>query len=131
MGLEVKADVHPTVFEKNVSDLQADVAVVGNQVTGTLHYVTDFTGFSGDPELQEGNYLALSFDTDPTADKICVEFVNAMTNIGPQELDSDKDICVRITNKDKQYLVAKAYKGGEVSRRVIKLDQLVLEPKQE
>ena len=102
MGLEVKADVHPTVFSKNVSDLQTDVAITGNQATGTLHYVTGFTGFSGDPELQEGNYLALSFDTDPTADKICVEFVGALTTHGPQELDSDKDICIRITDKDKR-----------------------------
>lgn len=105
--------------------------VTGNQVTGTLHYVTNFTGFSGDPELQEGNYLALSFDTEPAADKICVEFVGALTTHGPQELDSDKDICVRITDKNKQYIVMTAYKGGEESRRVIKLDQLVLEPKQE
>lgn len=127
MGLEVKADVHPTVFSKNVSDLQTDVTITGNQATGTLHYVTGFTGFSGDPELQEGNYLALSFDTDPAADKICVEFVGALTTLGPQELDSDKDICVRVTDKDKQYIVATAYKGGEVTRRVIKLDQLVLE----
>ena len=130
MGLDVKSDVHPTVFGKNVSDLQSDVTVTTNQVTGTLAYVTDFTGFSGDPELQEGNYLALSFDTDPTADKIEVEFVGALTNIGPQELDSDKDICVRITNKDTQYLVATAYKNGEVTRRTIRLDQLVLEPKE-
>ena len=129
--MDVKADVHPTVFSKNVSDLQANVEVTGNQVTGTLHYVTNFTGFSGDPELQEGNYLALSFDTEPAADKICVEFVGALTTHGPQELDSDKDICVRITDKNKQYIVMTAYKGGEESRRVIKLDQLVLEPKQE
>lgn len=107
------------------------MAVTGNQVTGTLHYVTNFTGFSGDPELQEGNYLALSFDTEPAADKICVELVGALTTHGPQELDSDKDICVRITDKNKQYIVMTAYKGGEESRRVIKLDQLVLEPKQE
>ena len=123
--------MHPTVFSKNVSDLQANVEVTGNQVTGTLHYVTNFTGFSGEPELQEGNYLALSFDTEPAADKICVEFVGALTTHGPQELDSDKDICVRITDKNKQYIVMTAYKGGEESRRVIKLDQLVLEPKQE
>lgn len=130
MGLDVKSDVRPTVFGKNVSDLQSDVTVTTNQVTGTLAYVTDFTGFSGDPELQKGNFLALSFDADPEADKIEVEFVGALTNIGPQELDSDKDICVRITNKDTQYIVATAYKGGEVTRRTIKLDQLVLEPEE-
>ena len=128
MGLDVKADVNPTVFEKNVSDLQSNVVVTGNQVTGTLNYVTEFTGFSGDPELQEGNYLALSFDSDPEADKITVEFVGELIQKGPQELDSDKDACFRITNKDTQYIVVRAYKGGEVTRKTLKLDQLVLEP---
>lgn len=127
MRLDVEADVNPTVFDYDVSDLQSDVTVTGNQVTGTLAYVTDFTGFSGDPELQKGNYLALSFDSDPEAEKVTVEMVNALTNIGPQELDSDMDACFRITDKDRQYLIIKAYKGGEVTRRVIKFDQLVLE----
>ena len=126
--MDVKADVNPTVFEKNVSDLQSNVVVTGNQVTGTLNYVTEFTGFSGDPELQEGNYLALSFDSDPEADKITVEFVGELIQKGPQELDSDKDACFRITNKDTQYIVVRAYKGGEVTRKTLKLDQLVLEP---
>ena len=28
-------------------------------INGTLKYVTGYTGFSGDPEEQEGNFLAL------------------------------------------------------------------------
>ena len=131
MRLDVESDVRPTVFGKNVSDLQEDVTITGNQVTGTLHYVTEYTGFSGDPDLQEGNYLALSFAADPSTDDIYVELVNALYSPGPQKLDADKDICIRITDKDKQYLIVTAYKGGEQSRRVIKLDQLTLEPKEE
>lgn len=131
MRLDVESDVRPTVFGKNVSDLQEDVTITGNQVTGTLHYVTEYTGFSGDPDLQEGNYLALSFAADPSTDDIYVELVNALYSPGPQKLDADKDICIRITDKDKQYLIVTAYKGGEQSRRVIKLDQMTLEPKEE
>lgn len=130
LDIDVQSDVNQTVFGKAVNTLQTGVKVVGNDVTGTIMYVTGFTGFSGDPELQSGNYLALSFDTDPTADKVTVELVNAKTNHGPQALDSDKDICVRITDKELQYLEVKAYKGREVTTRVLKLDQLVLESAQ-
>ena len=44
---------------KKASDLQEDMAVdVTGKVTGTSKYVTEYTGFSGDPAEQEGNYVA-------------------------------------------------------------------------
>lgn len=43
---------------KVISDLQKDYGVSAGRILATLKYVTDYTGFSGDPELQEGNYLA-------------------------------------------------------------------------
>lgn len=136
LDIEIESDVNQTVFGKAVNTLQTGVQVVGGDVLGTLKYVTGFTGFSGDPELQSGNYLALSFNgnqtvtTDSTPDKITVELVNARTNHGPQTLDSDKDICVRITDQNLQYLEVKAYKGREVTTRILKLDRLVLETAQ-
>lgn len=47
------------LFGKVASDLQSNMAVnsVG-KVTGTSKYVTDYTGFSGNPEEQQGNYVA-------------------------------------------------------------------------
>ncbi len=128
MSLDVKADVHASVLGYTVSDLQSDIAVVSNEITGTLAYVTDFTGFSGDPELQKGNFLALSFDSDPAADKMTVELMGAQVSPGEIELDSDKDCVFRITDKDAQSVVFRAYKGGEVTRRTYKLSGLVLEP---
>ena len=73
--MDVKADVHASVLGYTVSDLQSDVTVNSNEISGTLAYVTDFTGFSGDPELQKGNFLALSFDSDPAADKMTVQLM--------------------------------------------------------
>lgn len=44
---------------KVASDLQEDMFVgVAGKVTGTSKYVTGYTGFSGDPAEQEGNYVA-------------------------------------------------------------------------
>ena len=44
---------------KVASDLQEDMIVnAAGKVTGTSKYVTGYTGFSGDPAEQEGNYVA-------------------------------------------------------------------------
>ena len=40
-------------------ELQENVELNGNKITGTLLRVEDYTGFSGDPEEQEGNYIAI------------------------------------------------------------------------
>lgn len=125
--MDVKADVHASVLGYTVSNLQSGVTVTNNEISGTLAYVDDFTGFSGDPELQKGNFLALSFDSDPSADKMTVEFIGAQISHGEQELDSDKDCVFRVTDKDAQSIVFRAYKKGEVTRRTYNLKKLVLE----
>jgi hypothetical protein len=40
-----------------VSDLQKDVVINEGAISGTLHHVTDYTGF--DSELYDGHYLAI------------------------------------------------------------------------
>ena len=91
-----------------MSDLQENITVTNSGVSGqrsvingTLHYVTDFTGFSGDPELQEGNYLALRVDTDDVDDEITVELLGGSTG-HPVTLDADRNIILRITNQKTQ-----------------------------
>ena len=68
-------------------------------VNGTLNYVTGYTEFSGDPELQEGNYLALRVDTDDENDEITVELLGGRTG-HPVTLDPDRNIVLWIENKD-------------------------------
>ncbi|MBR1701938.1 MAG: phage major capsid protein [Lachnospiraceae bacterium] len=127
MNITVKSDKNSTVLSKNVTDLQSDIVVGQNEITGTLKYVTGWTQFSSKTEEQSGNYLALSVDTDRNAEKITVELVNDTSGRGPVTLDSDKDAVFRITDKDVQYIEVKAYKAGEVSTRTFHLDGLVLE----
>lgn len=66
-------------------------------INGTLHYVTDYTDFSGDPELQEGNYLVLRVDTEDENDEITVELLGGRTG-HPVTLDSDRNIVLWIEN---------------------------------
>ena len=70
---------------KVISDLQEDYGVSAGRILATLKYVTDYTGFSGDPELQEGNYLAIHVDNTMGADYITVQFA------GRDEVTLDPD----------------------------------------
>lgn len=57
MDFDIPADTD--LLGKYVDDLQSDMTIgVFNKVSGTSLYVTDYTGFSGIPSEQEGNYVA-------------------------------------------------------------------------
>jgi len=95
------------------SALQSDVAISNSDVvSGTLNYVTGYTGFSGNSDYQEGNYLALKFTGDSRA-SITMELVNGLVS-GEKTLDEDGIILVRITNKDTQSIKMRQYIGGVV-----------------
>lgn len=47
------------LFGKVVADLQDNMAVANDAITGTSHYVTEYTGFSSKTDEQQGNYVAL------------------------------------------------------------------------
>ena len=66
MSLTLRAESgEATIFGKQVSELQSDVAVSdSNVVSGTLNYVTDYIEFSSDPAFQHGNYIAFHW-SDP------------------------------------------------------------------
>ena len=57
-----------------MTDLQEDIEFSEDGITGTLKYVTGYTGYSETAELQEGNFLALHVVAEG-ADTITVEVV--------------------------------------------------------
>ena len=62
-------------YDVDVEDeLETGVKVVDGRVYGTLYPVTNYTGFSGNPEEQHGYYLVLHFESDE-ADSIKVNGV--------------------------------------------------------
>lgn len=108
---------------KVVTDLQEDVAVGTGAILGTLHYIDDYTGFSGDPEEQVGHFLAFKVDFDEDYDSLTVETISS----GEQTLDSDKTMILRIVKKAP--FTVRAYKNDKcVSSKTYSVDQLVLEP---
>lgn len=108
------------LFGKVASDLQTNIALSEDDITGTLKYVTGYTGFSGNVDEQSGNYLVLHVDTN-SEDDIYVEVVNGVS--GPVKLDEDRLIVLRIADKDTQGVKVTV---GDLIKEY-NLDKLVIE----
>ncbi len=125
--LEVEPeDSTEVLLGKAVSALQTDVMVHDKFIKGTLHYVTGYTGFSGNAELQSGNYLALKFDVSDGA-VTTVQLIGAVDNPNPVTLDSDKNIVLRIVDKNKQKIKVVTTLGDDVITKTYSLAGLTLE----
>ena len=98
------------MFGKSVTDLQSDIVVGTNAITGTLKHIADYTsaGYAGDEAA--GNYLVLHCESDD-ADSITVEVVGGVH--GERTLDPDGIIIAHIANNS-QSIRVKAYKDGLV-----------------
>lgn len=101
MSLSVKPeDGEAVLFGKAVNELQSDVVVSDNEVTGTLKYVDGYVDFSSNVSEQSGNYLALKIEAEPAEAETVVELVGGTK--GPVALDDDMNIVLLIKNKDTQ-----------------------------
>lgn len=94
-------------------------------ISGTLNYVTDYTGFSGDVALQSGNYLVLKCTTEDPSDTITVELIGGIVG-HPVTLDEDRNIVLRITDKDLQSVEVKATNGETSTTTAYALSGLTL-----
>ena len=50
------------LYGKTLNELQSNIQFNGEYAIGTLKHVTGYTGFSGESELQSGNYIAIKVD---------------------------------------------------------------------
>lgn len=110
---------------KDAGDLQENVAIANGAITGTLKYVTGYTGFSGDVSEQSGNYLAIKVEAD--ADSITVELVGGTLG-HPVTLDEDGMIVIRITNTSTQSITVVATKGNVSETHNLSISGLILTP---
>lgn len=122
-GLTVKALTdadEPDLFGKDPSDLQSNIVIGEDSISGTLKYIEDYSSaFGGD--LAHGNYIALHAEVPDVEDvTITVKVTNEST------LDEDGNMVLRIADKDTQTITITASKDGY--KDVVKeyaLDELV------
>lgn len=93
-------DGEANLFGKTVNELQENVVIGEDAITGTLKYVSGYTGFSSVISEQAGNYLALRIDTDEPEALTTVELVGGTK--GPVVLDDDMNIVLLIKDKNSQ-----------------------------
>lgn len=106
--------------------MQSNISVGANGVTGTLKYVSGYTGFGGDPDEQAGNYIVLHFESED-ADSITIELIGDVSGRGEITLDSDGILIARISNTS-QKIKVRAYKDDSVANtHTISLSGLTLE----
>ena len=107
------------LFGKVIADFQSNIEIGDKEITGTLKYVTGYTGFSSKVSEQSGNYLVIHNTCNIDGD-IYVEIIGGSS--GPVKLDSDGIIVLRIANKNQRVKVT----CGEYTKEY-SLTKLVLE----
>lgn len=115
------------IYEVPVSDIQDDVAIVGNKVTGTLKYLDGSDPISG--YWGAGNFLALKFSgIDPRATSVKVG-MDPSQGSGLVELIGDPDMngVFKVTNKATQKFVVVTTDGIKTKRQEFDLSELTVE----
>lgn len=126
MNLSVKPeDGEAVLFGKAVNELQSDMVVADDEVTGTLKYVNGYVDFSSNTSEQSGNYLALKIEAEPAEAETVVELVGGTK--GPVALDDDMNIVLLIKNKDTQSIKVTTTHNGESITKIYGLSGLTLE----
>lgn len=126
MSLSVKPeDGEAVLFGKAVNELQSDVVVADDEVTGTLKYVNGYVDFSSNTSEQEGNYLTLKIEAEPAEAETVVELVGGTK--GPVALDDDMNIVLLIKNKDTQSIKVTTTHNEESITKTYGLSGLTLE----
>lgn len=125
MGLSIDANIAETVdfWGKHVSDLQTGIEFDGNEVSGTLKYVADFSSAFGSG-LDSGNYIAIHCSVPDAADAtISVQVTGRDASV----LDDDGLCVAHIADKSSQTITVVASKSGYDSvTRVLDLTGLTL-----
>ena len=121
-------DQGSSVFEVPVSSLQgSDVAVSGNNITGTVKYLSGNNGITA--KWGPGNFLALKWsDIDPSANSIKVGLEpSAGTGMVECFDDPDRNGIFKITNKNTQQFKIIVSNGAHSVVKTLNLSGLTLQ----
>ena len=111
-------------YGKNANDLQENILIENNKISGTLKYVTDFTKAFGESE-KDGNFLALLFDEVSDGVSVKTKVINGVHDTYI-DCTADKFCIYRITDEQTQSIEIVAEKGGKIDTRLYNLSGLTL-----
>lgn len=130
IGLTADVDIDPAtdLLGKTVGDLQSGVVVdnYNKTISGTLAYVDDYTGFSGDPNEQHGNYLAVHFATEAEDATISIRLIGGLDRV--VTLDPDGLLVTRVSNTNQKIQVTVTVDGADPQIETYTLRGLNLTP---
>lgn len=112
---------------KNCEDLQEDIAVANGAITGTLKYVTGYTGFSSKTKEQKGNFIALEI-TNSSADEIYAGITPSVSGKELVKLDPDGIIIIQVNDHENQEIRVEVVKDGVHDGFDLSLADLVCTP---
>ena len=109
------------LYDLTANELQSDITIKDNEISGILNYVSDYVGFnSSNKEEQNGNFLALSLSADEGI-TITTELVGGTK--GPVTINDG--FCVyRITDNKKQKVKVTFSKEEETETKIYGLTGL-------
>ena len=99
---------------KKASELQSNIVINDTtmSISGTLKYVTGYTGFSSKADEQSGNYIALNVDPESGfPESMTVEVKNGTS--GPSKITAeDHQVVLKIKDTATQGIIIKATNNG-------------------
>lgn len=112
MGLTVDTDTLSSdkLFGKQPSDLQSNIVIGDNAITGTLKYVSDYSSAGYTDDEESGNFIALHCTSNVEDAVITAQLVNGVH--GAVTLDEDKICIFRISDKSTQSIKFTATADG-------------------
>lgn len=114
LTLDVQAkDSSAVLLGKTVSELQENVFVNEFSIQGVLNYVTGYTGFSGNPDEQEGHYLALQFEASEGA-TVKIQTIGGLNDDREVTLDADMDAVIYVKSSKQKLRVTCELNGDRV-----------------
>lgn len=129
--LTVRSETDEVVFpwtDKVASDMQSDIAVEGNKITGTLKFIEGGLSPSG-PLAGDGNFIALHWsDPDEKATSLKVGLVPSASGMEPVECidDTDRNGVFKIANTSQKLVITQSGQG-HTNQQTFDLTGLTLE----
>lgn len=131
-SLTVRSETDEAVFpwtDKKASDMQSDVEVHGNKISGKLKFIEGGLSPSG-PLAGDGYFLALHWsDPDETATSLKVGLVPSASGMDLVECidDTDRNGVFKISNPKSQMFKMVSSNNSHTTQQTFDLSGLVLE----